>query len=77
SLQKIGLSESEIAVNVHIKEHNQSVISMNKQDAKNYLEIESDHYSTEQLKDWVTDKIVLELQEIRYPESDIVITIIE
>ncbi|SIP74689.1 hypothetical protein [Xenorhabdus innexi] len=50
---------------------------MNKQDAKNYLEIESDHYSTEQLKDWVTDKIVLELQEIRYPESDIVITIIE
>ncbi|CDL79975.1 hypothetical protein [Xenorhabdus cabanillasii] len=77
NFQKIGFPESEITVNITAQDPSQNLISISRKEAEKYLEIEPNFFSTEQIKDWVTDNIVLNLQEIGFPESEVIVDIIE
>ncbi|CCW28965.1 hypothetical protein ABLA30_22340 [Xenorhabdus nematophila] len=75
--QKIGFPESKITVNIAVQDPSQNLISISRKEAEKYLEIEPSLFSTEQITDWVTDNIVLNLQEIDFPESEVIVNIIE
>ncbi|MBC8947034.1 hypothetical protein [Xenorhabdus indica] len=77
NLQKEKFPESEITVNVIDKNPNKIFINISREEAEKYLEIETNLFRSEQITDWVTDKIVLILQEMGFPDSEITVNIIE
>ncbi|MBD1225991.1 hypothetical protein [Xenorhabdus griffiniae] len=77
NLQKIKFPESGITVNITELYLNQNQIDVTREEAEKYLEIRPNFFSVEQLKDWITDSIVLVLQKVKFPESEITVNIIE
>ncbi|MDC9607128.1 hypothetical protein [Xenorhabdus griffiniae] len=77
NFQKVNFPEAEITVNITEQCRNQNEIDVTREEAEKYLEIKPNFFSVEQLKDWVTDSIVLVLQKVKFPESEITVNIIE